>query len=77
MHQAPGAVRCFGESHEEWAASYEEPVVVRRTSAPCAYFVAYRMTAWRGFIRFRKGRKGVSVVFLERCLMFVPQAVES
>ena len=30
----------FGESHEEWTASFQEPLV-RRTSAPCAYFLAH------------------------------------
>ena len=39
---APSAKRrvVFGESHEGWTASFQEPLV-RRTSAPCACFFAY------------------------------------
>ena len=39
---APSAKRreVFGESHEGRTASFQEPLV-RRTSAPCAYFLAY------------------------------------
>ena len=38
---APSAERreVFGESHEGRTASFHEPLV-RRTSAPCAYFLA-------------------------------------
>ena len=39
---APSAKRreVFGESHEGWTSSFQEPLV-RRTSAPCAHFLAY------------------------------------
>ena len=39
---APSAKRreVFGESHEGPTASFQEPLV-RRTSSPCAYFLAY------------------------------------
>ena len=41
LHQASTKRReVFGESHEGWAASFQEPLV-RRTSAPSAYFLAY------------------------------------
>ena len=55
----------FGESHEGWAASFQEPLV-RRTWAPCANLLAYGwMTAPIGYDR---GVNLVSFVSSERPL---------
>ena len=40
LHQARSSREVFGESHEGRTASFQEPIV-KRTSAPCAYFLAY------------------------------------
>ena len=41
LHQARSAVRCSVSSIKGgWTASFQEPLV-RRTSAPCAYFLTY------------------------------------
>ena len=40
LHQAQSAVRCSASRMKGSTASFQEPHV-RRTSAPCAYFLAY------------------------------------
>ena len=58
---APRAKRreVLGESHEGSTASFQEPLV-RRTSAPCAYFVAYGTTAPMSYSVFWCGHSGDS-----------------
>ena len=51
VHQARSAVSCLASLMKSWAVSYEVPLV-RRTSAPCAHFVAHRMEAPNELICF-------------------------